>query len=76
MYVHKLSFLSSYNSAVLTYCVFVVMNFEKIMEFWLLRSAKLKEEHKTCKQLVENRRTGRNMPLNLVEEAPPSACTR
>ena len=44
---------SSHNSAVLTWCVFVVMNFEKIMEFWLAHSKNLKKEHNTYKQLLE-----------------------
>ena len=37
----------------MTRYVFVVMNFEKMMEFWLGMSPKLREEHKTYKGLLE-----------------------
>ena len=44
---------SSHKCAVLTRCVFVVMDFENMMGFWLKASPKLREEHETYKKLLE-----------------------
>ena len=43
----------SHYCAVLTRCVFAVMNFERIMQFWLQKSPKLREEHESYKGLLE-----------------------